>query len=353
MKADKTDIDFMKRALALAGLGLETTLPNPAVGCVIIKDDEIIAEGWHKEFGGPHAEVEALNAIPDLSVEELKNATAYVTLEPCSHFGKTPPCADLLIKRGVGRVVTAMEDPNPKVSGRGHKKLTDAGVDVSVGVLEGDARKLNRQFLKLQTSDLPYVTLKWAQSADGFIDPEATPNKNRGSYPISSSDVNKATHRLRARHKAILVGRGTAEIDNPRLTLREGEGENPMRLIIDPSLKINPSSLKMLSEDGETYFICNSDIENPHSLALPILGESGLEDALRVLRREKGVFNILVEGGSKTHQMFIDEGLWDEAWVVVAEKELGGGLEAPVIDKEAEIISSFSNDVLKRYFNHG
>lgn len=349
--ADGEDIKWMKRALQLAALGSNTTLPNPAVGCVIVENDKIISEGWHKEFGGPHAEVEALNTISEST--DLSGATAYVTLEPCSHFGKTPPCADLLIKRGIGRVVTAMEDPNPQVSGRGHDRLRKHGIEVVSGVLEEEAIYLNRAFIKLQSSSLPYITLKWAESADGFIDPEIDAKPNRGSHPISSSLVNEQTHGLRASHDAILVGRKTAEIDNPRLTLRSSKGTNPIRLVLDPELKLDPSKLKMTSLEGDTFFICYKDTPKAHDLALQILDRNkGLSNALSSLRKELNINNILVEGGSKTHQQFIDENLWNEAWVVKSEKDLENGLKSPSIKGSEHSSEKYGEDTLTIILNH-
>ena len=349
--AEDEDIKWMKRALQLAALGSTTTLPNPAVGCVIVNNNEVIAEGWHKACGGLHAEVDALGKVSEST--DLSSATAYVTLEPCSHFGKTPPCADLLIKRGVGRVVTAMEDPNPQVSGRGHNKLQENGIEVSSGFLENEAKHLNRVFIKLQTSTLPYITLKWAESADGFIDPETSATSNRGSVPISSSEVNEHTHNLRAINSAILVGRKTAQIDNPRLTLRTSAGKNPIRLVIDPELQLVPSELKMVLEDGKTYFICYKDIELKHDLALPILSRNhDLEEMLQTLRSDHHIYNLLIEGGSYTHQQLIDKNLWDEAWIVKSNSKLNEGLKAPVLEAENSSSEQYGNDSLTIAFNH-
>ena len=349
--AESEDIKWMKRALQLAALGSTTTLPNPAVGCVIVDNMGVIAEGWHKACGGPHAEVEAMIQIPEAT--DLSKATAYVTLEPCSHFGKTPPCVDLLIKRGIGRVVSAMEDPNPQVSGRGHSKLQANGITVSSGVLESEAKHLNRAFIKLQTSTLPYITLKWAESADGFIDPETNATSNRGSIPISSNEVNKQTHNLRAINSAILVGRKTAQIDNPRLTLRSSDGTHPIRLVIDPELQLNPTELKMISEAGKTYFICYKDITVKHDLALPILSKNhDLEEMLQTLRDEYNIYNLLIEGGRFTHQQFIEKNLWDEAWIVKSNSMLHQGLKAPFLSAENSSTKKFGNDSLTIAFNH-
>lgn len=349
--AEAEDIKWMTRALQLAALSLNTTLPNPMVGCVIIKEGKVLSEGWHKKYGGPHAEVEALKRIPES--ENLSNATAYVTLEPCSHFGKTPPCADLLIKRGVGKVVSAMEDPNPQVCGRGHNRLKENGIEVHSGILEEEAKHLNRAFIKLQSSSLPYITLKWAQSSDGFIDPDSSPKAGRGSHAISSTEVNQITHQLRATNSAILIGRKTAEIDNPRLSLRTDNGCNPIRLIIDPELKLDPNKLKLTSQEGLSYFICNESTLNKHEFALPLFSKNnGLREVLEHLRSELNIHNILVEGGSATHQKFIETNLWNEAWVVTSKNHLNSGVKAPSIKGLKHSSSQHGTDTLKVLLNH-
>ena len=316
----------MTRALELAIQGKSKTQPNPMVGCVIVLDGEIIGEGYHQQHGGSHAEVEALK---NCRHKDLSSATAYVTLEPCSHVGLTPPCVNLLIERGVWRVVTAMEDPNPKVSGRGHEVLASKGIEVKSGILENQAREMNRIFIHLLRSPLPYITLKWAQSIDGYMDPETNPVANRGSIAISSTESSKIVQSLRSHHNAILLGRNTIEVDDPRLTSREENGVDPIKIVLDSESKIELSKYRF-SEVGRSIIVCNSgnsttEVEYCDGL------EKGLKHVLLKLR-DMGVYSILVEGGAHTLNSFIDAGLWNEAYVLESSDNLEVGLKAPSID---------------------
>jgi len=349
---------WMQRALDLAELGSNTTLPNPMVGCLIVLDGELIAEGWHMRFGEAHAEVNALNKIQNLSPTTLKEATAYVTLEPCSHFGKTPPCADLLIIRGIGRVVTSMEDPNPKVSGRGHKRLIDAGITVKYGVLENKARFLNRKFIAMQsfTEPRPYIILKWAQSQDGFIDPDINAVSGRGSFAITGKEVKDEVHKLRANNNGILIGNRTASVDNPSLTVREIGGINPTRIIIDPELRVDIETLKMKDKDGVTLILClekaTTEYNGDQVRILPWL-DLDMEVWLCKLKEKEGINSLLVEGGTSTHSNFIKNGLYDEIIIFSSPNKLQKGLPAPKFHKtdSGKIqISQVGRDVRKHYF---
>ena len=330
---EKDDV-WMARALALAELGSAHTLPNPMVGCVIVLDEVVIAEGFHEQFGGAHAEVNAFAQIPEYTREQLQNATAYINLEPCNCFGKTPPCVDLLLSRNIGRVVCAMKDPNPNVFGKGFERLRDAGIDVVVGVLEKEARTLNRKFIALQDSlfTRPYITLKWAQSSDGYIDPEIHAKQGRGSFPITSQQTQKIVHQIRANNKAILVGKNTVEVDNPSLSVRHAEGNNPTRLIIDPRLELDYSALNMTREHGETWVLCEDEEhrgtqEIDHVKVLPWLSPN-TEDWLKKLSSE-GIHSILVEGGAATLQRFLDCDCYDDIEIFISNKNLNTGLQAP------------------------
>ncbi len=327
----KADTKWMQRALDLAEKGSSTTLPNPMVGCVIVLDSKTIAEGYHEKYGEGHAEVNALATIPELSRETLARATAYVTLEPCSHDGKTPPCANLLIERGIGRVVYAIEDPNPIVSGSGHSLLKDAGLEVVNGVLKEEARLMIRKFLHLQKSDLPYIILKWAQSLDGYMDPEMSAAYGRGGVAITSVDTLRHVHQLRAENSGILIGRKTAEVDNPSLNVREVNGPNPVRIVIDPELRLDDSKLKMIGHDGETWIICKPGFKRHISGAevKPWL-EEDLPVMLRKLRKN-GIHSLFVEGGAFTHGKFLEQGLYNEIYVFQGVDEFGDGLKAPLI----------------------
>lgn len=289
---DVTALDekMMRRAIQLARNGRMDTSPNPMVGCVIAIGDRIIGEGYHRRCGEGHAEVNAVASVADPSM--LKEATAYVTLEPCSHYGKTPPCARLLIDKGLKRVVIGSGDPNAKVNGRGVAMLREAGIEVVTGVLEDECRAINPHFMTAFSADRPYVMLKWAQSADGYMDVKR--DLGEPSF-LFSTPLNRAiVHRLRATHDAIMVGRRTADMDRPSLTVRYWAGRNPRRIIADSHESV-PEMLHRL--------------------------------------RDEGVTSLLVEGGAALLQSFINSGLWDEARIEVAPVKLGdrGTAQAPVI----------------------
>ena len=317
-----SDNYWMTRAFELAIQGKSRTQPNPMVGCVIVFEDRIIGEGFHNAFGEAHAEVEALKGLENF--DGLENATAYVNLEPCSHFGNTPPCAEFLAKSKIGRVVTAMEDPNPKIKGNGHAVLKANKIDLTEGVLENEAKKLNRIFIHLQKSTLPYITLKWAQSNDGFIDPDKKAVRGRGSEKISSEESSILVQNLRSHHNSILIGKNTALVDEPLLTSKEEGGVDPIRIVIDPKCELNTNHFDIV--------ICNSDSESKSQSMLCRGLEKGLETTLIELRK-MGVYSILIEGGAHTLNQFINADLWNEAYVFESPNNLTNGLEAPSIDK--------------------
>lgn len=299
----------MARALQLARAGRGHVSPNPMVGAVIVSaDGRIIGEGWHRRFGQGHAEVNAVASVAEDDRPLLHSATIYVTLEPCSHYGKTPPCAKLLIDCGIGRVVIASGDPNPKVSGRGVAMLREAGIEVAEGLMADEARALNRPFMTAHTLRRPFVTLKWAQSADGFMDHDRTGGAGaaRFSTPLSSQLV----HWRRACHDAIAVGAGTAIADRPRLDVRHIEGRSPRRILFDRH--------NLLPDSG---------------FDIHITGSEPLSDVLSRLYSEDSITSLLVEGGPSLLKSFIDSGLWDEAYVEVSPVTLGerGRKPAPVI----------------------
>lgn len=297
--------NYMRRCIELARKGMTGAPPNPMVGAVIVHDGCIIGEGYHRKCGGPHAEVNAIHSVrkPEL----LTESTIYVSLEPCAHYGKTPPCADLIIEKRIPRVVIGCRDPFAKVDGLGIKKLQDAGVDVTVGVLEKECLDLNRHFITYHTSKRPYVILKWAQSRDGFI------GQKQGQIAFSTPLTQTLVHRLRAQSDAILVGGGTALTDNPSLTTRLWSGKNPLRIVIDAHGNL-PEDLKLFDAEAETLVWKNWDLK-------------ALLDELY----ERKVQTLLVEGGACTLQKFLDAGLWDEVRVETAPCLLGEGIVAPVL----------------------
>lgn len=296
---------YMRRALCLAGNGLLDASPNPMVGAVLVDPSgKIIGEGWHRRCGEGHAEVNAVASVADTSL--LRNATMYVTLEPCSHYGKTPPCASLIIEKGIPRVVIGCLDPFEKVAGRGVRMLKDAGVEVVTGCLEKECLELNEKFVTSHRRKRPFVTLKWAESADGYID-------GKISTPLTSM----LTHRLRATHDAILVGSGTVLADNPRLDTRLYAGHSPLRVILDRRGRVKDAV------DGTTIIYREF---------------SSLNDVLEDLYK-RGITSVLVEGGAELHRSFIDSGLWDAMRIERGCKNINGKVKAPCLSSDCEVES--------------
>ena len=300
-KVSITDEKYMRRCIQLAQNGRENAQPNPMVGAVIVYEDRIIGEGYHVRCGEGHAEVNACASVKPEDEHLLKASTIYVSLEPCSHYGKTPPCADLLIKKGFKRCVIGCQDPFAKVQGRGIQKLKDAGMEVTVGVLEEECKALNKRFMTYHGQQRPFVTLKWAESEDGFIDGH-----------ISNTYTQMICHKRRAEHQAILVGRKTFEVDKPYLNVREWSGSSPKRYVASSQLLTLP----------EGYYLIQTN------------------NVAGILKRlyEDGIQTVLVEGGADLLQSFIDSGLWDECYIEKGALTLHGKVKAPVL----------SNAVLKR-----
>lgn len=339
----ENDAAFMARTLELAGLGLGNVSPNPLVGCVILHEDRIIGEGWHEEYGGPHAEVNALRTVRDK--ELLKNCTVFVNLEPCAHHGKTPPCADLLINHGVKKVTIANRDSNPLVAGRGITKLKDSGIEVITGLLEREGRALNRRFFTFVEKRRPHIILKWAQTSDGFI-----ARQNFDSKWISNTFSRQLVHRWRSEEDAVLVGARTAMVDDPILNVRDWTGRNPKRIVIDRSLSLD-RGLHLF--DGSQATICYNTRRNEvqQNVALVQLSEEHFIEALVEDLHTRNIQSVLVEGGSVTLGMFLDAGLWDEARVFVSDQAFGAGVRAPVMSGNFEGEESVVNDTLRFYHN--
>ena len=340
-----TDEKYIRRCIELASNGLCNAAPNPMVGAVIVHNGKIIGEGYHARCGEGHAEVNAIRSVKDESL--LKESTIYVSLEPCSHYGKTPPCADLIISKGIPRVVVGCIDPFSQVSGRGIRKLRDAGIDVTVGVLEEECKNLIRRFVTFNTQKRPYITLKWAESADGFIDI----NRENGSPVVLSTPITSMyVHKQRAEHKAILVGKRTALLDNPSLTTRNWYGANPLRLVIDRTLSL-PSDLKLFDHSTPTIVFTAEKKENEENLEYITLDFSKdiLPQILTVLYERK-IQSLLVEGGTTLLQSFIDSCLWDEIFVEHSEKVLGEGVKSPVIPKGTVMETEMRDGVCVSYY---
>ena len=318
MKYEVRDELYMMRCLQLAAMAEGQTSPNPMVGAVIVYDGRIIGEGYHHRAGEPHAEPNAIASVKDESL--LREATMYVSLEPCSHWGKTPPCADLIVRKGLKRVVIATLDPNPKVAGRGVKILEDAGIEVTVGVMEKEARWLNRRFMTVQEKHRPYVILKWAETADGIID---VCRKEKGSGPIkiSNSVTKTLNHQVRVEEDAIMVATKTALLDDPHLTVTKWTGRNPVRVLLDRSLRV-PVDYRIFDDAARTIVFCSQQSTvNSQRLVGDNVEFVGIDfegDVVRAVMDElykRGVMSIIIEGGAQWLQTVIDSGLWDEARV--------------------------------------
>ena len=311
----------MGRAIELAALGLGSVSPNPLVGCVIVSEEEIIGEGYHEKYGEAHAEVNAIASVKDQS--NLKNCTAYVTLEPCAHHGKTPPCADLLIEKGLKKVVIGCRDSFDEVDGRGVERLQVAGVEVVVGILEHECRNLNKRFFTYVERKRPFVILKWAQTYDGFIARE-----NFDSKWISNQYSRQLVHQWRSEEDAILVGKNTAIHDNPNLTVRDWEGENPIRIVIDNRLEL-PHDLNLFDGSIQTLVV-NLDRQEKSNGVHYLKYDGSIKGLLDKLYLQK-IQSLIVEGGAKILNSFIESELWDEARVFSSKEEFAKGIESPAI----------------------
>lgn len=346
---DAADELFMGRCLQIARNSEGRTYPNPMVGAVVVCDGRIIGEGWHRKAGCPHAEVNAIASVSNPSL--LSRSTIYVSLEPCAHFGRTPPCADLIVRSGIPRVVVGCRDSFAKVDGRGIGKLREAGIEVKVGVREQECRWLNRRFFTNQEKGRPYVILKWAETSDGFM------GGLKGGKPtpvmISNSEAHMAVHRQRTTEDAILVGIGTVVSDNPRLTPRLWHGPAPLRIVIDPRGEIPPCS-NVLTDGGRTLVVGGAESREagPVKFVKADISPDNLALTAVMAAADEGVSSIIVEGGAHTLAHFIEAGLWDEAYIYVSDNVLGGGIEAPRL-KLAELLDvEHMGDCTLRHFRN-
>lgn len=342
-----SDQDYMQRCLDLAVLGAGTTSPNPMVGAVIVFQDQIIGEGFTSPYGGAHAEVNAVNQAIDWYGETqakamFSEATIYVSLEPCAHFGKTPPCADLLVNMSFRKAVIACLDPFAKVNGAGLKKLQDAGMETEVGLLEKQAKWINRRFFTKLEKSRPYIILKWAQTADGFFAPLEDAQKW-----ISNIASKQLVHKWRAEEDAILVGKNTAILDNPSLTVRDWKGTNPKRILIDKNLAV-PQDFAILNDQAETIVFNAVKTEWQGHLKFVELENFDLYLPQQILYQLylMDVQSIIIEGGKKTLDMFIDAGLWDEARIFRSAETWSAGIPAPHIEGEEWNLVKVGSDSL-------
>ena len=328
------DEQFMRRAIAIAQFGAGKTYPNPLVGAVIVHENKIIGEGFHQYYGGHHAEVNAVASVGDKSL--LKNSTIYVTLEPCSHFGKTPPCAHLMIEHQIKRVVIACKDPHTIVNGKGIALLQSEGIDVLEGVCEQEAFLMNQHFMIAHQKQRPYILLKWAESKNGFMDIDRSKTVYEGSYPLSTSLSQLQSHTLRSRFQAIMVGKNTVLVDNPTLTTRKCYGKNPVRVVVDKDLKI-PVSFKIFDTQSSTIIFNNhKEMDEGHhfykriDFSIPIFPQ-----IFQLLYKEYNIISVIVEGGQSVLQQCLDMGLYDEIVIFQSKDKIlkDGGLKSPSKDR--------------------
>lgn len=325
----KTDEKYIRRCIQLAQNGLGTTYPNPMVGSVIVYEDAIIGEGWHKKAGEPHAEVNAINSVKDKSL--LQKATIYVSLEPCSHFGKTPPCSDLIVKNKIQKVVIGTVDPNVKVAGNGIKKLVEAGINVTVGILENECNELNKRFFTFHQKKRPFIILKWAESQDGFISPKE--KSEQKPVWITNTYSRQLVHKWRSEEQAILVGTQTVIDDNPKLDVRDWTGKNPTRIVLDQNNR-TAKSCNVFDNQTKTLFFSkektNPDKEN---LIFEILDfEKNIASQLADAFYQHQIQSVIIEGGRQTIQTFIDANLWDEARIFKGNILFKEGTAAPILN---------------------
>ena len=334
----------IKKCIELAKRGIRNVSPNPMVGSVIVYNGKIIGEGYHENYGSHHAEVNAIASVKDKSL--LSKSTIYVNLEPCAHFGKTPPCSNLIIENKIPKVVIGSVDCFSEVSGKGIDKMKKAGIKVVVGISEKESRELNKRFFTFHEKKRPYIILKWAESKDGYI----APKNQIEPFWMTSSESKKLVHKWRAEETAILVGRVTAEIDNPCLTVREVEGENPFRIVIDKNLKLS-TDLNLFNNNSKTIVFNaiksgENDTNNFIKIDFNVLINNILSELYKL-----NIQSIIIEGGSKTLQSFIDENMWDEARIFVGECELESGVEAPFILGKLVEDMKVKSDMLKIVVN--
>lgn len=341
---DKT---YMQRCLELAKMGLGHTLSNPMVGSVIVHENRIIGEGYHQKFGGAHAEVNAINSVKQKQL--LDKSTIYVNLEPCSHHGKTPPCSDLIIEKKIRKVIIGAADTNEKVGGKGIARLRDAGIDVKVGVLEKECRELNKRFYTFHEKQRPYVILKWAQTLDGFIDKIRKPSEKPHVNWITSQTSRMLVHKWRSEEMAIMVGKNTIIKDNPGLTLRDWEGNQPIRVILDRNLEIKRD--RAIFDNSARTFVFNflTDKKEKNTEFIKINSETDLLSEILTHLHNSGIVSLFVEGGTFLIQQFIDHNLWDEARVFIGNKNFVEGVKAPLIGRDYSEKQNLCDDMLLIY----
>ncbi|HVA98768.1 MAG TPA: bifunctional diaminohydroxyphosphoribosylaminopyrimidine deaminase/5-amino-6-(5-phosphoribosylamino)uracil reductase RibD, partial [Bacteroidia bacterium] len=345
-----TDEKYMKRCLELATKGFGKTAQNPMVGCVIVHDGKIIGEGFHEKFGEAHAEVNAINAVKNKAL--LPKSKLYVNLEPCSHFGKTPPCADLILKYKIPYVIIGNLDPNKLVKGKGIEKLIKNGCDVKLGILENECRILNKRFFTFHEKKRPFIILKWAQTADGFIDKKRTLNDGQKPLQISNKNSLNLSHKWRSEEQSILIGTNTALLDNPKLTARIKNGKNPIRIVLDKDLRI-PKNNFLLDDSTPTFvFTAKQKKDTKKTVFVKIdFNKNILKQTMKELYQQN-IISVIVEGGSQLLHSFINENLWDEARIIVSPKKIKSGINAPLFSEKIIFPAKTKKDLLFYFTNN-
>ena len=343
---------YIKRCIEIAKNGLGSTRPNPMVGSIIVYNNQIISEGYTSTYGGNHAEVNAIHDVKDKSL--LKKATLYVTLEPCSHFGKTPPCSDLILKHKIPNVVIGCLDDNPKVAGKGIEKLKNSGCNVTIGVLENECKSHHKRFFTCHNKKRPYIILKWAESTDGFIAPK-TKDEQKPVW-ITNKYSRQLVHKWRTEEQDILVGTNTVLQDNPSLTVRDWTGENPIRVVLDKHLKL-PKDASVFDGKAQTIVISENSknekrkLDNRNSEFIDWNLKQTIAQQICNVLHKNNISSVIIEGGTQTLQTFIDENIWDEARVFTGHTPFEEGTKAPVFSGKIVSKENILSDTLKTYTN--
>ena len=345
------DIKFMRRCLELATKAEGLTYPNPMVGSVIVYNGKILGEGFHLRSGESHAEINAINSVTDKS--KLKLSTLYVNLEPCSHFGKTPPCADFIISSAIPRIVIGTIDTSEKVSGKGVKRLRDSGCNVETGILETECRRLNRRFFTFHEKRRPYITLKWAQSADGFLDIIRSGDHKTEPTWITGKPERVLVHKWRASEQAILVGAGTIRADDPKLNVREWTGPDPQKIILSASGSLVAGSFVNSGRNKVILFTYNSDVDIPGTVKVILREDVPSSGQISEYLQASGIQSLFIEGGAEVLNHFISTGFWDEARIFSGNDFFKDGVKAPLINGTLFSKTTFSGSSLEVYLRDG
>jgi len=339
---------YIKRCFNLAINGLGFVSPNPLVGCVIVHNDKIVGEGFHQKFGEAHAEINAINSVKDKSL--LPQSTLYVNLEPCSHYGKTPPCTNRIIEEKIQKVIISNIDPFEKVAGKGVEILKNAGIEVITDVLKEEGQELNRRFFTFQQQKRPYIILKWAQTIDGFMDIERIEPGNNKKYWITNDELKIVVHKWRSEEDAIMIGSNTVINDNPQLNVRNWTGRNPVRVVIDTDGKLN-EKLKFFDGTQETILFTSNKYSNINNIEQIELPKENILNFVFDILYKKNIQSIIIEGGKCLLQSLIKQGLWDEARVLTGNKYFVSGLEAPKLTQKPTEQIYFSKDYISLFYN--